>query len=308
MVNETRDTAYDITWVDVMSPSDQEVQELSAKYNIDAFLIKDSMNPEHFPRFDVVNDKVRFLILRLYDDSATREADTVRELTRKVAIFYGPNFLITIHRREISWLNALKENASNYLCKKNAVEAIVTKIIQETISKYEQPIQTATRCLEEFEVKVFRDQKTRSLFEDLYFTRRKAVVFKEMIDLTTVLLTDQLFVLQGGSRNNSILKRLKSETERLYFYSNKLYESVSYLINLHISLSSHRTNEVMRVLTVFSAFFLPLTFIVGVYGMNFENMPELKSTYGYYTVMVFMLVLCVGIFYWFRKKGWLKFE
>jgi magnesium transporter len=70
-------------------------------------------------------------------------------------------------------------------------------------------------------------------------------------------------------------------------------------------LASQKTNEVMRILTVFSAFFLPLTFIVGVYGMNFQWMPELQVQYGYPAVMVFMALVTLLIFQWFKRKNWL---
>jgi magnesium transporter len=85
----------------------------------------------------------------------------------------------------------------------------------------------------------------------------------------------------------------------------ELHDSVSSLLNIYISLSSQRTNEVMRVLTVFSAFFLPLTFIVGVYGMNFSHMPELIHPYGYLGVWVVMLIVTILIFRWFKQKGWI---
>jgi magnesium transporter len=65
-------------------------------------------------------------------------------------------------------------------------------------------------------------------------------------------------------------------------------------------------NEIMRVLTVVSAIFIPLTFIVGVYGMNFENMPELKYPYGYYSVIAFMFALAIGLVLLFIKRGWIK--
>ena len=71
-------------------------------------------------------------------------------------------------------------------------------------------------------------------------------------------------------------------------------------------MASHRTNEVMRVLTVFSAFFLPLTFIVGVYGMNFVHMPELGRRWGYPAVLGLMALVCLVIFIWFRRRGWLR--
>jgi magnesium transporter len=78
------------------------------------------------------------------------------------------------------------------------------------------------------------------------------------------------------------------------------------MANLYYAAQGQRMNEIMRVLTVVSAIFIPLTFIVGVYGMNFEHMPELKYPYGYYTVVGIMFALGVGLLAYFRKRGWLK--
>ena len=75
---------------------------------------------------------------------------------------------------------------------------------------------------------------------------------------------------------------------------------------MQLSLSSQKTNQVMRTLTVFSAFFLPLTFLVGVYGMNFEYMPELTQRWGYPAVWVVMVLITIGIYTLVRRRGWLK--
>ena len=85
----------------------------------------------------------------------------------------------------------------------------------------------------------------------------------------------------------------------------QVLEDVNNLMNLYISYSAQRTNDVMRVLTIFSAFFLPLTFIVGVYGMNFEFMPELSKKWGYPAVLLLMAAVTIGIFTWFKKRKWL---
>jgi magnesium transporter len=82
-------------------------------------------------------------------------------------------------------------------------------------------------------------------------------------------------------------------------------DDVNNLMNLYMSLSAKRTNEVMRVLTVFSVFFMPLTFIVGVYGMNFKFMPELSWRLGYPLVMIFMAIVTIIIYFWFKRKRWL---
>ncbi len=101
--------------------------------------------------------------------------------------------------------------------------------------------------------------------------------------------------------------------DNLFFYADEVSESIASLMNLHISLqsqktneASRRTNEVMRVLTLFSCFFLPINFIASIYGMNFKYMPELDHEYGYYSALGVMLTVALGIFVWFRRKGWLK--
>lgn len=80
------------------------------------------------------------------------------------------------------------------------------------------------------------------------------------------------------------------------------------LTNLYYASQGQRMNQIMKVLTIVSAIFIPLTFIVGVYGMNFENIPELKYQNGYYIIMAFMLILGISLLMYFIKRGWLKRE
>jgi magnesium transporter len=82
-------------------------------------------------------------------------------------------------------------------------------------------------------------------------------------------------------------------------------EDVNNLLNISVAFAAQRTGEVMRILTVFSVFFMPLTFIVGIYGMNFEFMPELKERWAYPAVLILMAIVAGFIFWWFRKKKWL---
>jgi magnesium transporter len=80
---------------------------------------------------------------------------------------------------------------------------------------------------------------------------------------------------------------------------------ISGSLEAYLSVVSNRLNEIMKVLTIFSAIMLPLTFIAGVYGMNFDNMPELHSRYGYYTVWIIMIVVAVGMLGLFWRRGWI---
>jgi len=99
----------------------------------------------------------------------------------------------------------------------------------------------------------------------------------------------------------------------LYFFADEMAESITSLLNLHLSMSMHRTTEasyrtgeIVRILTIFSIFLLPLNVITGIYGMNFDHMPELRFHFGYPAALAIMVSTLLVIFWWLSRKGWLK--
>ena len=99
---------------------------------------------------------------------------------------------------------------------------------------------------------------------------------------------------------------LRENVENMHVFADELLDDANNLLHLQLGLSAHRTNEIVRVLTLFSVFFMPLTFVVGVYGMNFQFMPELHTRWGYPAVLVFMALVSLAIYLWFRRRGWLR--
>jgi magnesium transporter len=95
---------------------------------------------------------------------------------------------------------------------------------------------------------------------------------------------------------------IKDELLNLLTYNDESVENANQLMNTYLSISDQKNNEVVRLLTIFSAFFLPLTFIAGVYGMNFRFMPELNWKWGYFFSIGFMLLVVIVIYLWFRRK------
>jgi magnesium transporter len=113
-------------------------------------------------------------------------------------------------------------------------------------------------------------------------------------------------IVPGAGKAATLFRDVQENAESYHFYADELLDDANTLLNVQLALASHRTGEVMRVLTVFSVFFLPLTFIVGVYGMNFRFMPELNSPWGYPAVLGAMLLVTLLIYRWFRSRGWLR--
>ncbi|HQG44163.1 MAG TPA: CorA family divalent cation transporter, partial [bacterium] len=166
-------------------------------------------------------------------------------------------------------------------------------------------LETAAVRLDGYEEKVFTSRAEPRLLKELYLLKRKATVFKKMIFLTKDVL--RALTIETH-QHRPLIQDLIETADRLFFLADALLENTNTLLNMHISLASQRTNEVMRVLTLFSVFFLPLTFIVGIYGMNFEFMPELHHPLGYPFILLAMLLVVVAVYSWFRRKGWLGSE
>jgi magnesium transporter len=144
-------------------------------------------------------------------------------------------------------------------------------------------------------------------FEDGYFLKRRANTFKRMLHM---LIDIQPRLAAAYQDNASAFQDLRETSERLYYEAEEFYDNVTNLVNLHLTISSHRlteashkTNEVMRILTVFSVFFMPLNLITGIYGMNFENMPELKWHFGYAMSIGLMLTITSSVAIYFYRKG-----
>ena len=169
-----------------------------------------------------------------------------------------------------------------------------------SLGTYEPPLSALIKELDFHEPKIFLQKKTPSLLKNLYYIKRRASVMNHIFDLSGSIVKN----LKGKIESTEV-NQLEDQLVKVQVSARQIIDNVGNLLNVYISLSSQRTNEVVRVLTLFSVFFMPLTFIAGVYGMNFDIMPELRWTYGYLYSVLFMILVTVFIYVWFRRKGWL---
>ena len=286
-------------WVDVEGPTPEELQGLAEEYGLHKASVTDSLQPEHLPKFEAFGE-VAFMIARVYDSGAHREADTIQELTNKVAIFFSGKFIITIHRGAAGLIQEVRERYIDTDAAGTSSELLV-KLLKTIFRTYEAPVRKLAEELDYYEAKAFLNQRTLPLTKGLYHLKRKASVCRRVLRMSEVILSSMQL---NGFRPTDV-QDLRDYFVHVQTQFDEVNDGTSNLINTYLSLSSQRTNEVMRVLTVFSAFFLPLTFIVGVYGMNFEFMPELNERYGYPAVIGVMALVTLSIYLWFRRKGWL---
>lgn len=307
-------------WIDIQGPTLEQLQQIAKEYHLHPTSVHDCLDSEHLPKYETIND-VTFIILRVFDENCSADADTVQELTKKIAIFIGPEFIITIHRKEIPLLKRLMSKWRNIPTTSNLPGAsaengasphqkILSDLFYESLGTFTNPIINLQNSKDDFETRIFSSVKHKKLLQEGYFIKRKAGAYKRLLKL----MSDILFKISTKSQVSSpILQDLKETIDKLNYYCEDIVENVTILLSLYLSMesqktneASHRTNEIMRVLTVFSIFFMPLNFIAGIYGMNFDHIPELHYEYGYYFVLSLMSLITSILFIWIWKKGWLK--
>jgi magnesium transporter len=300
-------------WLDVVDPNPDELAELVKDFGLHPLAVNDCLDPEHLPKYETFENHF-FVILRAVDESAPRTADTVQALTRKIALFHGPSFLITIHRKDQPWLTALQKRClvglpTKHASRSEGIQAhLLAQLFNAALDTYQGPLETIEGRLDQYDTKVFegRDEPGpgfRAELREIHLMRRQVTLCKRLL-WRTVDVTQRM--VPGAGRAATLFRDVQENAESYHFYADELLDDVNSLLSVQLALASHRTSEVMRVLTVFSVFFLPLTFIVGVYGMNFEFMPELRERWGYPAVLVFMAIVTLLIHRWFRRSGWLK--
>jgi magnesium transporter len=294
-------------WRDFSGVSKEELEKLAAEYGLARDMVIDCLDPTHLPKISRT-PKVTFLMLRAYDEESPEDGTTVQELTRKVALFMGENFLLTFHRMPLKWLDAVWDNWDHSPKRDAAVlSPVIEDIVEECLYTFEEPIDHAGLAVDKLEDNIFHNGQApvaaREIVEDAYLAKKRATLFKRLLRLTRDIVPS---ISKIGDPTSAVIQNLKEEADRLYFYSDDLVETANDLVQLSISLASNRTNEVVRVLTLVSIFLLPLNLLTGIYGMNFVHMPELHWKYGYLMVLTVMFLVEVGVFYVLKKKGWIR--
>jgi magnesium transporter len=297
------------TWVDVVHPTSEELADVARRYNLHPMSVEDSLEPEHLPKYERIGSTT-FIIVRAMDTAAAQDCSSIHEMTRKVAIFYGPEFLITIHRSEQPFVTALMEEYRSASPPQGSAERrkgfmprLLIDLINGAISTYEKPLGAAETTIDAFEATVFGEHEFTDLLRRIYLEKRRVTQMRRMLSHTRDAIQK---LVPATEPTAPLYQDLRENAESMHFYADELLDDVNNLLSMQLALASHRTNEVVRILTVFSVFFLPLTFIVGVYGMNFRYMPELTQRWGYPAVLAFMGLVTLMIYLWFRRRGWLR--
>jgi magnesium transporter len=288
-----------INWVDVTAPTVAELSEISKTYNLNHYALSDCLQPDHLPKHEDM-EGTHFIITRVLLQMHLGPSVSIQSISTKIAFFYRPGLLITIHRIPHEFIQDVRNryfDHGNF----HLVESIVAKLLWHILHSYEIPAVRLSNELDEFESKVFSANLTPQMLSELYQIKRKALMSHKLL----LFSQEAVSSIRLPSAESDILQDARDLHLKLLNIYDQIHEDVSNLANFYLSISAQKTNDVIKVLTIFSVFFMPLTFVVGIYGMNFKYMPELSQPWGYPILLGFMVVMSGLIYLWFRRKRWL---
>ena len=290
-VNKQRKIQFsNFVWIAICQPDTASLNKIAEEYQLDYFQIKDSLELGHLPKFEK-QPNYNFLILRAFTATIEEGATTINELSNKIAFFYNNHKLITIHRSPFDFLETVKEEAKN-------PEEIMVYLIRKMVATYQVPLNELDEKINQIEKTIFLKDYAKVSLEELYFLKAQTRITKKLLQIFQNV-TNQIEV---SEESKTALQDIKDSLLSLILSYDEVLENAHNLLHTYLSVNAQKSNDVMKLLTIFSAFFLPLTFIAGIYGMNFNNMPELKLEAGYFWTLGFMAVIALVIYFWFKRK------
>lgn len=291
-----------LKWINLQNPTKEELDKIAINYSFQKLTIDDSLEPGHLPKYESDESTSSFLLVRFFDKEHRTLKNTVREFSHKISIYLGTNYIITVHQKETDIFDLIQRK---YLSKLNpekvTSKGILYRIISETIKTYEEPANEMDEEIDQLEHLIFTGDLRKIKIPTLYKIKREATACKKILDYTLEALKEYRL----DNKRTSTSQDLYEENVKMLHLHSQIVDDVQNLLSVYLSMNGQKSNEIMQTLTIFSAFFLPLTFIAGIYGMNFDFMPELAYKWSYPICLLVMLIVVFFIYFWFKKKKYL---
>ncbi|KAA0549928.1 magnesium/cobalt transporter CorA [Bacillus sp. BGMRC 2118] len=295
-IQETDNKWY---WIDFNSPTEEEIESLHHPLQFHPLSIEDCIHTLQRPKLDYYENYNFYVIQALNAETFTRE---------EVDFFVGDHYIVTFHNQHSHEVDEVWNRlVQSKLVSEWNPSTVLYHVLDKIVDNYFPLVYHIEDRLDEIDANS-EVKSTEELLNEIFDVRHELLLLRH----TITPMRDLTYRIINSSRLKDVQGRMEYFAD-IHDHLLKLAEMIEASRELttdmrdsYVSLNSHQTNRVMKVLTVITTIFMPLTFIAGIYGMNFEYMPELHSEYGYYGTLLVMLVIGVGMFGWFYNKGWFK--
>ncbi len=292
-----------VTWVDVQGLGDEAtIRAIGKIFDLHPVALESAVNIPQRAKTELYEHHQLVIARAPVLDNAGRVA------TPQVCFVIGANYLVTFQERYYGFFDAVRERLQSGLgpMRSKGPDYLAYALIDAMIDRYYPVAQSLSDDLEELEDWVVEHPHPEVLAR-IHALRRQLVVIRRVgwpqREAINAMLRERTPFF--AEENNVFLRDTYEHIAQIVELIDSAREMASDLADAYLSNVSHRTNEIMKVLTLMASVFIPLTFVAGVYGMNFDHMPELHSRNGYFFIWGIMIVLGVGMTLFFRRRGWI---
>lgn len=297
-------------WLDLEKPTDADYKFLEQTFKFHPLSIEDCKDSIELPKIDIF-EKYVFIVLH----SASSDFKKLKFNKRELDFFLGKNFLVTVHNQKSPSVERLlgkleaDKNASS-----TRPDFLMYEIIDHAVDLYFPVLDKWEDDIETLEEEIIQGKHPQNTLKQIMSIKKEVLKFRKSISPQIAVITkftkkDFPFIQYKTSLYfkdvYDHLMRIYSELETQRDLLKNAFDAHTTVISKQMTETSARMNQVMQKLTIIATIFMPLTFITGVYGMNFRNMPELYWKAGYYIILAIMILVGIIMYWFFRKRKWM---
>ena len=296
-----------VVWIDFQAENETQAKEaeeiLLNIFKFHHLTVEDCLETRNQPKVEVFPNYLYFIV-----HGVKNETNSANFVTKELDGYLGDNFVVTFHTEAFRSIEKVKRQirSTPFACRRGAAY-LLHQILDHLVDLYMPVVDDFDETINELEERVFQVKSDTAILEEIMDLRRAVARLKRI----SARQLDVLYRISHGEFPQipeSVLPFYRDVYDHLLRISD-LSESykdlVGGLFDIHFSVTANKTNDVMKVLAIISTIMLPLSVIAGIYGMNFENMPELQTRYGYFITLGIMLFVAVSLLFYFWHKGWI---
>ena len=292
-----------VTWVNVCGLHETDfLKEIGERFKIHPLVLEDILNTDTRPKIEITDDYL-FTVMKLFIYNAEQEIFEPEQ----VSFILGRNFIFSFVEKGDEIFNPVRDRIAGQLGKirKRASDYLLYALMDIVVDYYFLVLEKIEERIESLDDEAINDPE-KTLAEKIYNLKNLLLLLRRSVTPMREIV-NQLIKDEGDLLEESIEPYLRDLYDHVIHISETLEvqrEITTGLMETYLSMMSNKMNEVMKVLTVIATIFIPLTFIVGIYGMNFKYMPELDVPWAYYAVWGVMTSVVIGMVIYFRRKKW----
>ncbi|MEI8172217.1 MAG: magnesium/cobalt transporter CorA [Deltaproteobacteria bacterium] len=294
-----------VTWIHIDGLHDTHVlQELGDIFGLHALTLEDILNTDQRPKMEDFGEYI-YIVLKTFDHSGDQRNEIIPE---QISIIIGSGLVISFQEKETDLFKPIRDRikAGKGRLRKSGADYLAYTLIDAIVDHYFGILELLGEKIELLEESLVRNpsmetlQAIQHLKREMLFLRKSVWPLRETINSIERSESPLIHETTG-----IYLKDIYDHTIQVIDTIETFRDMLSSMLDIYLSSISNRLNEVMKVLTIIATIFMPLTFLAGVYGMNFKYMPELEWPWGYFMIWGIMLAIAISMIFFFRKRKWL---